>query len=122
MARRAMQVPATERGSPGRYRSQYSDINAAAIPLAQITAAPKTALRETPSGYVLVRHNNTAVSARADGQCAGEALHFASGRKELGDAVEAGGTAANRWRHSLWRHGQRREALGLPALRPQWLQ
>ena len=78
---------------------QYSDINAAAIPLAQITAAPKTALRENPSGYVLVRHNNTAVSARADGQCAGEALHFASGRKELGDAVEAaprrtdGGTA-----------------------------
>ena len=68
---------------------QYSDINAVAIPLAQIPAAPKTALRENPGGYVLVRHNDTAISARADGQCAGEALHFASSRKELGDAVEA---------------------------------
>ena len=48
---------------------QYSDINAAAILLAQIAAAPKTALRENSSGYVLVRHNDTAVSARADGQC-----------------------------------------------------
>ena len=41
---------------------QYSDINAAAIPLAQIPAAPKTALRENPGGYVLVRHNDTAVA------------------------------------------------------------
>ena len=68
---------------------EYSDKNAAALPLSKIPTAPKGTLEEDGSGYVLVRHDDYVIPARADGECAGEALHFASGRKVVGDAVEA---------------------------------
>ena len=68
---------------------EYSDVNAAALRISQIPRAPKCALREDASGYVHVRHDNSVVPARADGECAGEALHFASGCKFVGDAVQA---------------------------------
>jgi len=68
---------------------EYSDRNAAASALSMIPPAPKFALPENANGYVLVRHDNSIIPARDDGQCAAEALHFASSRKVVGDAVQA---------------------------------
>ena len=97
---------------------EYSDVNAAALPLSKIPTATKGALWENGSGYVLVRHDHSVVPARADGECAGEALHFASSCEVVGDAVQAaprrldGGVAFGDINRAVTPWGYRLQTLG----------
>ena len=72
-------------------RAQYSSLNRAAITRSLIPNAhpSSSALRTDDRGYALFYTNELPIHRRPDGECAAEAVEFATASEPLGDAVEA---------------------------------